>query len=85
MLTKSSAVYGDTAWKLTDQLNLDAGLRWNEDRKTAWVYQADYASLAPTQLLPGQQFFNPAAVRYPATGFFPIPGVVTNYTATAPS
>ena len=25
VLTKSSAVYGDTAWKLTDQLNLDAG------------------------------------------------------------
>jgi iron complex outermembrane recepter protein len=76
VLTKSEAVYGDTAWKLTDQLNLDVGLRWNDDRKTASVYQADYASLAPTQLLPNQQFFNPAAV--PA-GFFPDPGVVTNY------
>jgi iron complex outermembrane receptor protein len=79
VLTKSSAVYGDTAWKLTDRLNLDAGLRWNEDQKTANVYQADYASLAPTQLQPNQQFFNPAAV--PA-GFFPDPGVVTNYTNT---
>jgi iron complex outermembrane recepter protein len=79
VLTKSSAVYGDTAWKLTDRLNLDAGLRWNEDRKTASVYQADYASLAPTQLLPNQQFFNSGAV--PA-GFFPDPGVVTNYTNT---
>ncbi len=49
-LTKSSAVYGDTAWKLTDRLNLDAGVRWNEDQVTARVYQADYASLAPTQL-----------------------------------
>ena len=77
VLTKSSAVYGDTSWKLTDQLNLDAGLRWNEDEKTAHVYQADYASVAPTQLLPDQQFFNPAAV--PA-GFFPFPGVVTDYT-----
>ena len=79
-LTKSEAVYGDTAWKLTDRLNLDAGVRWNEDQVTARVYQADYASLAPTQLLPGQQFFNANAV--PA-GFFPFPGpdaVVTNYT-----
>ncbi len=76
-LTKSSAVYGDTAWKLTDRLNLDAGVRWNEDQVTARVYQAHYASFAPTQLLPGQQFFNANAV--PA-GFFPFPGVVTNYT-----
>jgi iron complex outermembrane receptor protein len=79
-LTKSSAVYGDTAWKLTDRLNLDAGVRWNEDQVTARVYQADYASVAPTQLLPGQQFFN--ANEVPA-GFFPFPGpgaVVTNYT-----
>jgi iron complex outermembrane recepter protein len=77
VLTKSSAVYGDTSWKLTDRLNLDAGLRWNEDDKTARVYQADYASFAPDQLLPGQQFFN--ANQVPA-GFFPFPGVVTNYT-----
>ncbi|HLW25934.1 MAG TPA: TonB-dependent receptor [Steroidobacteraceae bacterium] len=77
VLTKSSAVYGDTSWKLTDQLNLDVGVRWNEDDKTARVYQADYASIAPTQLLPGQQFFNANAV--PA-GFFPDPGVVTDYT-----
>jgi iron complex outermembrane recepter protein len=76
-LTKSSAVYGDTAWKLTDRLNLDAGVRWNEDQVTARVYQADYASIAPDQLLPGQQFFNASAV---PTGFFPFPGVVTNYT-----
>ena len=68
--TKSTAVYGDTAWKITDQLNLDAGLRWNEDKKTASVFQADYGSLAPTQLQPNQQFFNPAAV--PA-GFFLFP------------
>ena len=79
VLTKSSAVYGDTAWKLTDRLDLDAGLRWNEDQKTATVYQAAYASAAPTQVLPNQQFFNPAAV--PA-GFFPDPGVETNYTNT---
>jgi iron complex outermembrane recepter protein len=79
VLTKSSAVYGDTAWKLTDQLNFDLGVRWNEDKKTATVYQADYASFAPTQLLPGETFFDPNQV--PA-GFFPDPGVVTNYTNT---
>jgi iron complex outermembrane receptor protein len=77
VLTKSSAIYGDTSWKLTDKLDLDAGIRWNEDDKTARVYQADYLSVAPTQLLPGQQFFNAAAV--PA-GFVPFPGVVTDYT-----
>ncbi|MDE2137815.1 MAG: TonB-dependent receptor [Gammaproteobacteria bacterium] len=77
--TKSEAVYGDTSWKLTDRLNLDAGLRWNEDQKTATVYQADYASVAPTQLTPGTTFFDPNAV--PA-GFFPDPGVVTNYTGS---
>jgi len=77
VLTKSSAVYGDTSWKLTDALNLDVGIRWNEDRKTANVYQYDWGSLAPVQLAPGQTFFNPAQA--PA-GFFPDPGLVTNYT-----
>ncbi|HTV94803.1 MAG TPA: TonB-dependent receptor [Steroidobacteraceae bacterium] len=75
VLTKSSAVYGDSSWKLTDKLDLDAGIRWNEDDKTAHVYQNDYTSFAPTQLLPGQQLFNPGAA--PA-GFFP--DVVTDYT-----
>lgn len=79
--TKSSAVYGDGSWKLTDKLDLDTGVRWNEDRKTAQVYQADYASLAPDQLYPAQQFFNPNEV--PA-GFFPDPGVVTDYTRERP-
>jgi iron complex outermembrane receptor protein len=82
VLTKSSAVYGDTAWTLTDRLNLNAGVRWNDDDKTAHVYQAQYASLAPTQLQPNQQFFNAAS---PPPGFFFIPGdsafgVLTNYT-----
>jgi len=74
--TKSLAFYGDTAWKLTDKLNLDVGLRWNDDKKDATVFQADYQSLAPTQLTPGSQFFDPNNV--PA-GFLPIPGVVTDY------
>jgi iron complex outermembrane receptor protein len=79
--TKSYAVYGDTSWKLTERLNLDTGVRWNEDRKTAHVYQADYASIAPDQLQPDQTFFDPNAV---PSGFFPFPGVVTDYTRARP-
>jgi iron complex outermembrane receptor protein len=78
--TKSTAVYADTAWKLTDQLNLDAGVRWNQDKKNASVYQAQYASFAPTQLLGNETFFDPAK---PPTGFFlfpnPAAGILTNY------
>jgi len=77
VVTKSYAAFGDLTWELTERLNLDLGVRWNEDQKTAPVYQADYASIAPTQLEPGQTFFNPAEV--PA-GFIPNPGVVTDYT-----
>jgi len=81
VLTKSTAVYADSAWKLSDRLNLDAGVRWNDDDKTAQVYQAQYGSIAPTQLLPNQTFFNAAA---PPPGFFLFPsaaaGVLTDYT-----
>jgi iron complex outermembrane receptor protein len=79
--TKSTAVYGDTAWKLSDALNFDAGLRWNQDKKTATVYQAQYASVAPNQLEPNQQFFDQSN---PPAGFFlfptPAAGVLTDYT-----
>jgi iron complex outermembrane recepter protein len=79
--TKSTAVYGDTAWKLTDQLNLDAGVRWNQDRKTASVYQAQYASIGPTQLEGNETFFDPSK---PPPGFFlfptPAAGILTDYT-----
>jgi iron complex outermembrane recepter protein len=79
--TKSTAVYADTAWKLTDQLNFDAGLRWNQDKKEASVYQAQYASIAPTQLLPNETFFDPSK---PPPGFFlfptPAAGILTDYT-----
>ena len=78
--TKSTAVYTDTVWKLTNSLNLDAGVRWNQDRKSATVYQAQYASFAPTQLLPNQTFFDP---NQPPAGFIFLPtrafGVLTNY------
>ena len=80
--TKSTAVYADTDWKLSDRANIDAGLRWNQDQKSAAVYQAQYASIAPIQLLPNQQFFDAAN---PPAGFgfllpFPTTGVLTNYT-----
>ena len=79
--TKSTALYTDTAWKLTEQLNLDVGVRWNQDKKTASVYQAQYASIGPTQLLPNETFFDP---NKPPTGFFlfptPAAGILTNYT-----
>jgi len=79
--TKSTAVYADTDWKLSDRLNLDVGLRWNQDQKSAQVYQAQYASLAPVQLYPDETFFNPSA---PPAGFFLFPtsaaGILTDYT-----
>jgi iron complex outermembrane receptor protein len=78
--TKSTAVYTDTAWKLTDQLNLDAGVRWNQDKKNATVYQAQYASIGPAQLLPNETFFDPSK---PPPGFFlfptPAAGILSNY------
>jgi len=78
--TKSTAAYTDTAWKLTDQLNLDAGVRWNQDKKNASVYQAQYASIAPAQLLGNETFFDTSK---PPPGFFlfpsPAAGILTNY------
>ena len=73
-LTKSTAVYGDSSWKLTDQLNVDVGLRWNQDKVTAQVFQEDYVGPPVT---PGVTFTTPAQA--PA-GLIPFPGVVTNYT-----
>ena len=78
--TNSKAVYLDTDWKLTDALNLDAGLRWNQAQKTASVYVAQYVGL----LAPNQTFFNPNNVPAgfilgSATGV--LPGVESDYTA----
>ena len=56
-------------------------MRWNDDDKTAHVYQAQYASLAPTQLQGNQNFFTPG---FPPAGFFLFPnavaGILTDYT-----
>lgn len=76
VLTRSYAAYGDTSWKLTDALNFEAGVRWNEDRKSADVFQEDWLSVDPDQLEPGQTFFQPSQA--PA-GFIADPGVVTDY------
>jgi iron complex outermembrane receptor protein len=73
-LTKSTAVYGDSSWKLSDQLNLDVGLRWNQDKITAQVFQEDYVGVPVT---PGVTFTAPTQA--PA-GLIPFPGVVTDYT-----
>lgn len=70
--TRSTAVYGDTAWKLSDRLNLDAGVRWNQDKKTASVFQGDWAGL----LAPDQIFETPST----APAGFAFLGAVTNYT-----
>jgi iron complex outermembrane recepter protein len=72
--TDSAAVYGDASWKLTDKLNLDTGLRWNEDSVTAPVFQEDYVG-AP--LPPGYAYTSPAQA---PPGLLPVPGVVTDYT-----
>jgi iron complex outermembrane recepter protein len=77
--TDSKAVYANAIWKLTDALNLDTGLRWNQDQKTAGVYVAQYVGL----LAPNQTFFNPSS---PPPGFILgsvlgfLPGVESNYT-----
>ena len=75
-LTKSTAVYGDSTWKLIGDLNLDAGLRWNEDKISAPVFQQDY--VGTTQLAPGVSFNTPAQA--PAGIGDISSGVVTNYT-----
>ena len=82
--TKSTSVYADTAWKLTNTLNLDAGLRWNQDKKTAQVYQAQWASPASSPLPANQGLWDVNPTQAPP-GFFYFPnaaaGILSNYTA----
>ncbi len=40
--TKSTSVYADATWSITDRWNLSFGGRWNEDKKTASVYVGRY-------------------------------------------
>jgi iron complex outermembrane receptor protein len=37
--THSAALYTDDVWKLSDRLDLDAGLRWSQDSKAAALFQ----------------------------------------------
>ena len=45
--TESTAVYADTTWAATDRLNISIGARWNQDKKTATVYVAQYLGVLP--------------------------------------
>ena len=45
--TQSLAVYADTTWTLTDRLNLNVGARWNQDKKEATVFVAQYLGRLP--------------------------------------
>jgi len=45
--TDSIAVYFDSTWSLTDRLNLNVGARWNEDKKDASVFVAQYLGRLP--------------------------------------
>lgn len=40
--TKSTSIYGDASYAITDKLNLSLGGRWNQDDKTASVFVARY-------------------------------------------
>jgi iron complex outermembrane receptor protein len=63
--TRSIAVFGDLAWRLTDRLTLSGGLRWTQDKKTGTVFRQNFTGIR------SPEFGNPAA----------IPGLVrTDYT-----
>ena len=70
--TTSKAIYADGTWAATERLNVSAGLRWNQDDKTAAVYVAQYLG----RLAADQALFNPAIV---GPGFILL-GVQSNYT-----
>ena len=71
--TQSTAVYADGTWKLTDRLNLNAGVRWNQDEKEATVFVQQYLG----RLAADQTLFDQNHV--PA-GFTALGAPQTNYT-----
>ncbi|HUO95304.1 MAG TPA: TonB-dependent receptor [Steroidobacteraceae bacterium] len=83
--TKSTSVYADTAWKVTERFNIDAGLRWNQDKKSAQVYQAQWGSPAASPLPANQGIFDLQDPTQPPPGYFFYPsaaaGILSNYTA----
>jgi iron complex outermembrane receptor protein len=71
--TQSIAVYADGTWQLTDRLNLNAGARWNQDKKEATVFVQQYLGRLPAN----QTLFDQNNV--PA-GFTALGAPQTNYT-----
>ncbi|MFC4312515.1 TonB-dependent receptor [Steroidobacter flavus] len=45
--TRSLSAYADGTFAVTDRFNINAGVRWNEDRKEATVFVANYAGAPP--------------------------------------
>ena len=56
--TDSLGAYLDATWQVTERLNLNAGVRWNEDEKEASVFVAQYLG----RLAPNATLFDPNAV-----------------------
>ena len=71
--TESTAVYADGTWQLTDKLNLNAGVRWNQDKKEATVFVQQYLGRLPAD----QTLFDQNNV---PPGFTPLGAPQTNYT-----
>lgn len=70
--TRSVSAYSDLTFAVTERLNLNMGVRWNEDRKQARVFVANYAGA-----LPGNQTLFDR--NRPPAGFIPL-GIDSNYT-----
>jgi iron complex outermembrane receptor protein len=71
--TESFAVYADGTWKLTDRLNLNAGVRWNQDKKEATVFVQQYLGRLPADQTLFDQNHVPA-------GFTALGAPQSNYT-----
>jgi len=71
--TESTAVYADGTWQLTDKLNLNAGVRWNQDKKEATVFVQQYLGRLPAD----QTLFDQNQV---PPGFIALGAPQTNYT-----
>jgi iron complex outermembrane receptor protein len=73
--TESRAVYADATYAVTDQLNISAGARWNEDKKTATVFVQQYLGRLPAD----QTLFDQHNV---PPGFVPLGAPQSDYTAS---
>jgi iron complex outermembrane receptor protein len=73
--TESRAVYADATYALTDKLNVSAGARWSEDKKTATVFVQQYLGRLPADQTLFDQHNVPA-------GFIPLGVPQSDYTAS---